>query len=292
VAWTLLAPKRRTQDIWAEGRFPGYEVIGEPLGEGAYGKVWLVRNVLGQLQALKEIESSKFDDAGPFDREFRGITNYKPISNLHLSLLHIDHVNRNDGEGYFYYVMELGDAVDADWEQKGERYKARNLHNVCSSADENRLPLRECIRICISLLEGLDFLHQQGFVHRDIKPSNVVFVKGCPKLADVGLVRSFSLEASQVGTLPYMAPEGPGKAPADIYAMGKLLYVISTGRRAEAFSEISASLVEMPGFMSLNEIICKACQPASDQRYATAAEMLRALRAAQRELDADHTRQI
>ena len=57
-------------------------------------------------------------------------------------------------------------------------------------------------------------------------------------------------------------------------------------------SELSTTLVAKPEFMRLNEIICKACQPVADQRYASAAEMLRALREAQRGLDDEHTRQI
>jgi CHASE2 domain-containing sensor protein len=282
LAWAWFS--RTPQVAFVLERFPGYTLEGEPFGEGAYGKVWLVRNVLGQRQALKEIKRSNFDHDDPYDREFRGIQHYKPISHLHLGLLHIDHVNRNDREGYFYYVMELGDAMDSEWEQKGQPYQAWNLQNVCLYTQGARLSVPECIRVGIALLEGLEFLHQQGLVHRDIKPSNVIFVQGCPKLADVGLVRPFSPEATSIGTPSYMAPEGPGKPPADIFALGKLLYVISTGKSAEAFSELPPSLVELPGFMRLNAIICKACQPASDQRYASAAEMLAALRHAQREL--------
>jgi serine/threonine protein kinase len=140
-------------------------------------------------------------------------------------------------------------------------------------------------------LEALDYLHQRGLVHRDIKPSNVIFVNDLPKLADVGLVRDISPEATFVGTPGYMppGPEPLGTKAADIYAMGKLLYVTSTGKNVNSFSELSTTLVEQPEFMRLNEIICRACQPAADQRYASAAEMLAALRAAQGELGGGKT---
>ena len=292
LAWAWVS--RTRQVTFFLERFPGYAPVGEHFGEGAYGKVWLVRNATGQLQALKEIERSKFEDAGPYDREFHGIKSYKPISNQHPGLLHIDHVNRNDQEGYFYYVMELGDALDTGWEQKGESYQPRDLASVCNQAEGGRLPVRECLRIGIVLLEALDFLHQHGLVHRDIKPSNIIFVNGRPKLADVGLIREASPDSTWVGTEFYMPPppEPPGTKVADLYALGKVLYVISTGKHAKSFAELSTTLVGKPEFMRLNEIICQACQPAADQRYTGAVEMLAALREAQRELDTGHTRRM
>jgi CHASE2 domain-containing sensor protein len=292
LAWAWVSQTRQVT-VFHE-RYPGYAPVGEPFGEGAYGKVWLVRDATGQLQALKEIKRSKFEYEGPYEREFRGIKSYKPVSNQHPGLLHIDHVNCNEPQGYFYYVMELGDAFEPDWEQKGDAYKPRDLDSVCRQAEGWRLPARECIRIGIVLLDALDFLHQQGLVHRDIKPSNIIFVNGRPKLADVGLVRDANPDGTIVGTEDYMPPrpEPTGTRLADIYALGKVLYVISTGKHASSFAELSTTLVEKPEFMRLNEIICKACQPAVDQRYTGAFEMLAALREAQVEIDAGHTRRM
>jgi hypothetical protein len=294
LAWAWVARPRQVT-IFHE-RFPGYAPVGEPFGEGAYGKVWRVRNATGQMQALKEILRARFHDAFPYDCEFRGVQNYKPVSNQHPGLLHIDHVNRNDAEGYFYYVMELGDALDPGWEQSGQGYQPRDLARVCQQAPGGRLPARECIRIGIGLLEALDFLHQHGLVHRDIKPSNILFVNDRPKLADVGLVRKAVENDGEtptiIGTEFYLPPppELPGTKVADIYALGKVLYVISTGKPVKSFAELSTTLVGGPEFMQLNEIICQACQPAADQRYPSAAAMLADLRKAGRELDASHTR--
>ncbi len=297
LAWAMFAPKRNVENLWTEGleKFPGYTTLGKPFGEGAYGKVWLVRNATGQLQALKEIERAKFEDESPYDREFHGIKSYKPFSNQHPGLLHIDHVNRNDRAGYFYYVMELGDPLDPDWQQKGASYQPRDLASVCAQRESRRLLARETIRIGIALLEALEYLHSQNLVHRDIKPSNIVFVNGRPKLADVGLVRETPQAGDQptgVFTKHYDDPLGVGTELADMYALAITFYVISTGKHPRSFSELSTTLVAKPEFMRLNEIICKACQPVADQRYASAAEMLRALREAQRGLDDEHTRQI
>ena len=292
LAWAWIS-QSRTVTVFQE-RYPGYTPVGEPFGAGAYGKVLRVRNVTGQFEALKEVERATFSHEGPYDREFRGIKSYKPVSHQHPGLLNIFFVNCNEAEGYFYYVMELGDALDPDWEQKGELYQPRDLDRVCRLEPGALLPVRECIRIGIALLEALEFLHEHNLVHRDIKPSNIIFVNGRPKLADVGLVRAASPESTNVGTLGYMppAPEPPGSKMADIYAMGMVLYVISTGSQPAFFARLSTEQAEQPDFMLLNEIICTACQPVASHRYPSVSAMRAALRAVQNELEAGETRRM
>ncbi len=280
-------------------RYPGYTPVSEPFGEGTYGKVRLVHDAMGNLQALKEIERAKFQDDSPYEREFHGIKNYKPLSNQHTGLLHIDHVNRNDVEGYFYYVMELGDPLDPDWQARGGTYQPRDLGSACRNSESGRLPARECIRIGIALLEPLVFLHEHGLVHRDIKPSNIIFVNGQPKLADVGLVRQASQtdqEATWVGTeFQPCRPSRPAHArrgPCLRDGHGAPYHVISTGKHPRLFSELPTTLVGQLDFMRLNQIICQACQPEIRERYATAADMLAALRAAQNEIAGATTKEL
>lgn len=265
---------------------PDYELFDPPFGEGAYGKVWVVRNAVNQWQALKVIYLSKFDNnMGPFDREFNGISRYKPISDKHPGLLRVDFVTRRR-EGYFYYVMELGDALLPGWEQNPATYKPRDLASVRARAENRRLPVRECIRIGIELSDALEFLHQQGLTHRDIKPQNIIFVKGRPKLADVGLtaeIRPEDAERTFVGTPGYMPPqpERPGTAQADIYALGMVLYVMSTGRAPTFFPEIATTLIQEPqtaNFLPFNNVILMACDPDIARRYKSAAELRDALK--------------
>ena len=280
---------------------PDYELFDPPFGEGAYGKVWLARNAIGQWQALKAVYLSKFhQDAEPYDREFRGIKRYKPVSDKHPGLLRVDFVSRKKREGYFYYVMELGDARAPGWEENPAAYKPRDLASVRAGADGRRLPAQDCLRIGLALAEALDFLHRQGLTHRDIKPQNIIFVSGGPKLADVGLVaeiRPTESEGTWVGTPGYMPPppEPPGTPLADIYALGMVLYVISTGRDPAFFPEISTTLVDRTtgdDFIRLNAVIVRACQPDCTQRYTSAAEMRGALEETHKALEHNATKDL
>src|SRR5439155_4600906 len=107
---------------------PDYELLNPPFGQGAYGKVWLARNAIGQWQALKVVYLANFgEDADPYEREFNGIKRYKPISDKHPGLLRVDFVSQKKPAGYFFYVMELGDPLEAGWERKPSTYKPRDL---------------------------------------------------------------------------------------------------------------------------------------------------------------------
>jgi CHASE2 domain-containing sensor protein len=271
---------------------PRYKLLPTPFGEGAYGKVWLGRNAAGQWRAVKVIYLANFNNhTGPYEREFNGISRYQAISDKHPSLLRVDFVSAKFA-GYFYYVMELGDAVEPGWEREPSTYKPRDLANERARAQGGRLRTADCLRIGLELSDALDFLHRQGLTHRDIKPQNVIFVNGRPKLADLGLIadiRPPDQQRTLVGTPGYMPPppELPGTPQADIYALGVVLYVLSTGRNPAFFPEISTTLaenIEAEEFFAVNTIILKACQLDLAHRYKSASEMHRALQEAQKAL--------
>jgi CHASE2 domain-containing sensor protein len=273
---------------------PDYELSNPPFGQGAYGKVWLARNAIGEWQALKVVYLASFDqNTDPYDREFNGIKRYKPLSDKHPGLLRVDFVSNKKEDGYFYYAMELGDPLDPGWEKEPSTYKPRDLVSERKRSRGQKLPVRECVRLGIALADALDFLHGHGLTHRDIKPQNIIFVKGQPKLADMGLIaeiRPPDQERTNVGTPGYMPPppEVPGTPQADIYALGMVLYVLSTGRNPGFFPELSTTLVDatsVADFFPLNAVILKACQPEIAQRYASAAEMRHALLDVQKTLD-------
>jgi len=262
---------------------PDYELVEPPFGRGGFGKVWLARNAIGQWQAVKVVFQSKFgDDPKPYEAEFSGLQRYKPVSEKHAGLLRVELVSKKKAEGHFYYVMELGDSRISGWEQQPSLYKPMDLESMRKNAPSGRLPNAECLRVCTALAQALDFLHREGLIHRDIKPSNVIFVNNHPKLADVGLVaaaRSSSQVHTLVGTLGYMPPqpEKTGTVLSDIYSLGMLLYVISTGNDPRYFPELATSLMERSGhaeFLRVNAIILKACNPDTVQRYQSVSEML------------------
>ncbi len=274
---------------------PNYKLFQPPFGEGAYGKVWLARNAAGQWRALKAVYLANFDqNTDPYEREFSGVKKYQPVSDQHPGLLRVEFVSEKQ-DGYFYYVMELGDPLTPGWEHEPSTYKPRDLVSERARFHGRRLPVRECVRIGLALSDALDFLHRQGLTHRDIKPQNIIFVNGQPKLADLGLIteiRPPDQERTLVGTPGYMPPppERPGTPQADIYALGMVLYVLSTGRSAAYFPEIATTLVagaEPADFFPLNTVILKACHPDPAQRYASAAEMHRALQQARKALTAE-----
>jgi serine/threonine protein kinase len=188
--------------------------------------------------------------------------------------------------------MELGDSLEAGWEKFPNAYKPRDLSRECARAPQRRLPIEECLRIGLILTDTLDFIHRSGMTHRDIKPQNIVFANGQPKLADLGLIahiRPANEEHTLVGTPGYMppAPERPGTAQADIYALGMVLYVISTGRSPALFPELSATLLgekDPTDFFLLNNVVLKACHPDAAERYGSAREMHCGLEQLQRNL--------
>src|SRR5207247_8219294 len=79
------------------------------VGQGAYGEIWLARNVIGTHHAVKIIRRSSFKGVDPFEREFRGVQKFMPISRMHPGLVQILHAGRNDTAGLIYYIMEVAD---------------------------------------------------------------------------------------------------------------------------------------------------------------------------------------
>src|SRR6185503_17351383 len=193
------------------------------IGAGSYGEVWLARSVIGQWRAVKVVARDRFASDRPYDREFRGVIQFEPISRSHSGLVHVLHVGRDDEVGAFYYVMELADGEEMQNDKckmQNEampstagsdhqrsilnlefyilKYRPRTLRSDLKA--RGRLPVAEAVALGVELAGALGHIHRHGLVHRDVKPSNVIFVHGQPKLADLGLVTNTSEARSFVGT--------------------------------------------------------------------------------------------
>src|SRR5438067_393846 len=266
---------------------PDHDLLRK-IGQGSYGEVWLARNVMGTLRAVKVVYRESFQSERPYEREFSGLKKFEPISRTHPGLVSILHIGRNDS--CFYCVMEAADDAsenpkaetrnpketrnpnaepvkgDAVWASGFEIPSDSGLRNLNSYiprtlsfelSKRGRLPLNECVELGAALADALGHVHSHGLVHRDIKPSNIIFVGGLPKLADIGLVTRIGAKATCVGTEGYMPPEGPGSPTADLYSLGKVLYEISTGKAQDQFPELPTRLRELPEaseLMRLNAI--------------------------------------
>lgn len=172
-----------------------------------------------------------------------------------------------------YYTMELvrGRPLDAFLpEGKG--------------ADPGGLEL--FIRIC----EAVGYAHRNGVVHGDLAPRNVLVTPpGNPVIIDFGLAPAAGVAA---GTPAFMAPErARGDAAAvtpavDIYALGAMLYRVTTGRlpfrerTPHAFLQavVDVSPVRpaaiVPYFPAdLEAVILKAMEKDPGLRHAAAEEM-------------------
>jgi len=251
------------------------------IGRGAYGEVWLVRDVIGRHQAVKIVKERNFPNAAPYEREFKGIERFASVSRQHPGLVQVLHIGRHDAGGYFFYIMELADDDSGAMPLVPDRYSPRTL--ASELARRGHIPVRESVQIGLALCAALQHLHERQLVHRDIKPSNIIFVEGRVRIADIGLVAPITASANEMtrlGTEGYLAPEGPGTPLADLYALGKVLYEISMGRDRWQFPEFPTTAGTRPDhddLRRLHEIILTACEHEAAHRYPSAAEMHKAL---------------
>jgi hypothetical protein len=129
------------------------------------------------------------------------------------------------------------------------------------------LPLEHAIGIVAAAAAGLHYAHEKRgpdgaplhIVHRDVSPSNVlVSYDGAVKVSDFGIAkwalrRTQTQEGALKGKFGYMSPEQcrgkPLDARSDVFALGTILYELTTGESpfaAEADFEILNKIVGGP----------------------------------------------
>jgi serine/threonine-protein kinase len=175
---------------------------------------------------------------------------------------------------------------------------------------EGPIPWPRLADMAVQICSGLSAAHKFGTIHRDIKPQNCfrVPLDGNPdhiKLIDFGIARDANAEVGLtqdgmiLGTPEYMAPElvvagHPPDVRSDIYAVGAMLYKLLTGnppfRGRDALDTLyqhrnspvvppSEAAPELDIPAEADAILVRALAKSPDDRYATADDMSRAIRA-------------
>ena len=198
-----------------------YEVLGE-MGGGGMGVVYKARDrETGEVVALKVLRAELTSDPTWMEKFKEELRLARKIT--HKSVCRIHDFARTDDCAYISMEFVEGDSL----RQILNRFGALNA--------------RTCITIVRQICAGLQEAHAQQVIHRDIKPENVMLDRnGQIKLMDFGIASSPGAPAERgkeiLGTPAYMAPEhaegGPVDERSDVYAVGLILYEMSTGRPA------------------------------------------------------------
>jgi hypothetical protein len=263
---------------------PGHR-LERRLGQGGMAEVWQATQLaLERPVAVKVVASDTRitpEMASRFEREARTIARLE-----HPHIVGIFDVGRTE-DGRMYYTMPLLPGGDL-----GRR--------------DLRFAPREVLRVLRGVLDALAHAHAAGVIHRDVKPANIVFDRGDrPLLADFGIALS-QTERTRVtsarqtlGSSGYMSPEqarsGDVDARADLYSLGVVAFELLTGdlpfhgadALAVALAHIEQPVPRLPpAHAAWQPFIDRALGKTPAQRFATAQEMLEALAAVERALDA------
>ena len=222
-----------------EGDITQFYEVQKKIGEGAYGKIYKVRNKQsGDIRAMKQVTKTKIQDMGKFQTEIKI-----------LSML--DHPN----------IVRLFEVIEDD--------KYYNLlEELCTGgelltrAQKTELKEKDIARIFYQIISGVAYIHGMGIAHRDLKLENILFSTENPmspiKIIDFGFSvfmdknneklkedkkdkdnentdpKKFGFKRlkSKVGTLYYISPEiikGNYDEKCDIWACGVILYILLAG---------------------------------------------------------------
>ncbi|MDP2389065.1 MAG: serine/threonine-protein kinase, partial [Acidobacteriota bacterium] len=177
----------------------------------------------------------------------------------------------------------------------GELLRGRTLATIVR--DDGPLGAAEVLIVADALCRALAAAHRAGVLHRDVKAENVIRETGGRiVLMDFGLGRAIDAGSSggSAGTPAYLAPElftgAPASVSTDIYAVGVLLFYLSTGEYpviAPSFEGLAQAQAEgrrkkLPDLRpelptAFVQLVDRALQPRPDDRFASAGEMQSAI---------------
>jgi TonB family protein len=279
-------------------RFGQYEIL-ERIASGGMAELFRARyrGVEG-FQKIVAIKKILPNIAG--DEEF--LTMFADEAKLaaqlnHPNIVHIFDLGRIESGGYFIAM---------------EHVDGRDLRSILHLARDTglRVPISLAVSIAAKIAAALDYAHRRRgddgsdlhIVHRDVSPPNIlVSTDGDIKLCDFGIAKAASkVSRTETGALkgkvPYMSPEQAwGKAVdqrSDIYSLGAVLFEMLAGRKLfrgesdlNVLEKVRAGDVVAPSSLNpevppaLDAAVLKALAREPDDRYASAADLLRDLEA-------------
>ncbi len=256
-----------------------YEII-EKIGEGGMAYVFKARdNLLNRYVAVKVLKEEYSKDE-VFVKRFRTEAQ-SAASLIHPNIVSVFDVGED--KGISFIVMELLDSNTLkDYiQQKGA------------------LPSDITLKIAAQIASALEAAHKAHIIHRDIKPQNILLNKNLvAKVTDFGIAKVSNATSATItsfgntmGSVHYFSPEhakgGYTDAKSDLYSLGVVMYEMATGKLPfDAESAVSVALKhiqeipEEPRSVNpnvspaLNQIIMKAMEKSTANRYQTASELL------------------
>jgi serine/threonine-protein kinase len=258
-------------------------LIERELGRGGMATVYLARDLRHRRRVALKLLHPKLAYALGADRFLREIEVAANLTHPHILPLH----DSGEVEGLLYYVMPY---------VEGESLRDRLSRVV-------QLPLEDAIQVARNVGAALAYAHGQGIIHRDIKPENILLEGDEAVVADFGIAKAVSAAGGDrltetgmaVGTAVYMSPEQASgerqlDGRSDVYSLGCVLYEMlageppHTGPTAQAvIAKRLSDPVPLVGRLrptvseGLEQVVTKALAPVPADRFATAAEFVRAL---------------
>ncbi|KAF9255378.1 kinase-like protein [Marasmius fiardii PR-910] len=206
-------------------------VLGELIGEGSYGRVYLALNATtGELMAVKQVEIATRHPEHHDRRRMREVAETLRLEKNTLALLDHPHIVRFLGfeetsQCLSMFMEYVSGGTIGSWlsrhgpfEQELTKYYTKQI------------------------LMGLDYLHGKGIIHRDIKAGNILIeTSGVCKISDFGMSTQTDAEGRAFtgmrGTVFWMAPEvlspreGGYDAKIDIWSTGCVILEMWSGKR-------------------------------------------------------------